>query len=93
MLVSLRPLYLMVCHIFKVYNKYVNMPRKYYYHRLTHDTVRKRQQNTVIKTHVNSLESKIQFFYLPYMILARSFDACLGRYMLVVYSPGGCIKN
>ena len=27
------------------------------------------------------------------MILTRSFDACFGRYMLVVYSPGRCIKN
>ena len=38
----------------------------------------------------NSLESKIQIFDLPYMILARSFDAFWG--MLLVYSPGGGIK-
>ena len=40
-----------------------------------------------------SPESKIQIFDLPYMILARSFDVFWDRYMLVVYSPGECIKN
>ena len=39
----------------------------------------------------------VQNFGLPYMILARSLNAevlmlVLGRYILVVYSPGGCIK-
>ena len=28
--------------------------------------------------YVDSLEFKIQIFYSPYMILARSFDACFG---------------
>ena len=35
-----------------------------------------------------SPESRIQNFDLPYMIFA-----CFGRYMSVVYSQGGCIKN
>ena len=41
-----------------------------------------------------AIKSNIQTFDLPYIILARSFDACFGHMLhVVVYRPGEYIQN